>query len=1202
MTYGSGHYWASEDLNTTGENVGITLDSMCDIIMANDVTSGNVVVFIPGDIEHGQKGHFALGEGGGGSTEIDASIYQVIVGDGEGNGVGAQGGAEAQENNKIYLKNKRLGPNIPTHEDDGTPLVGVDTGSFTIASNALGHTHAETVYDEELESDVEVQVEDDGWKATIEDYGKVKVSGKSKIIIGETDTTYEGNDRGVFWDDRLEGPDVNIGACAKIEFKESSVQGTSAAVPAVSIRGNCLIDMSNEVDLNYNWRQRQLSGFKGGMERISPFANATDGPVLQLKGCPIVAFQDQALVQVKNGAQVEIGGNARLHIVGGEWDNGTSTNGLGVKSMTNIMTGPGFHAELYGSMQGDVYSTFLMNPGNLILSTQYLTSDGVQDNGYLNNFNNLYYDASLARDSYSTGANLNASDWNIFHLCRLSPSYNTNKAPLYDSTSDIRYDNRRLRQLYASPTFSMSNGVMVSYTTGDESAIGIGIGAADGGTIDADITTTGHINIRAGLDNRGDRFLFELGSVPSKPTDSLIKIALGGKLRALFEPYDNTSLNFCPAGPFGFFCNAKQTEVNFEWSKFYGLFGGADVFAQVDGNSHFESWSGTIILRGSNNLRDYNGSESSHRAHYPYFISPTKNRTVTGTTIINADLSNMSTADIESTYASQLKTATALPISADVYTWTGFSGTSKTKIPQEYKEALDVSSCTCIGNLTNIVLYGNYETWNEIYNSNEFKEYIKTNTKCANNPTFNAVTGGEITSKGQYSDGRYYYYGTFPVNITNITYRYTSGGSTTKIDPAYSNCIVAQSSYAGGMEMRKKLIGAPSSNYEIGKIFKFPSSYSPSYSVINNYKYNESITLEDITFNQDGGAYGNGAVSVTISNYINLNNTTVAQFLQNAQVLASLRSTIGNFTSIEPMENCTVTYDRYQWSRYYYTLKFFIVHFDTYSLTNTFYGTNNTDGAKLNLANTNFTDLSGTDQNYIKGQIVRSATNEYVGTWDWSEAHFSDDYAVTEEPRYEVSTTSSYTGETESHLGKNWRGPIQTADRIGESDWDKSPIIQAYGPVNICVREKYAPGTAYSMTVTTTENEFDLTDMGAAIRAFVASSHYQELLDYITTNYPTKELYYINQINSTASTTEYVVYFFLKDNNWSLEVASHTNTPVVDITEGSELRIYGGAKIKAVTEYGETTYEFSSADSNEEPVSFTLAELKALKALLNPPL
>ena len=48
--------------------------------------------------------------------------------------------------------------------------------------------------------------------------------------------------------------------------------------------------------------------------------------------------------------------------------------------------------------------------------------------------------------------------------------------------------------------------------------------------------------------------------------------------------------------------------------------------------------------------------------------------------------------------------------------------------------------------------------------------------------------------------------------------------------------------------------------------------------------------------------------------------------------------------------------------------------------------------------------------------------------------------------------------------------------------------------------------------------------------------------------------------------------------------------------------MYGGAKIRAVTQYGETTYEFSSADSSEEPVSFTLSELKALKQLLSTPL
>jgi len=84
-----------------------------------------------------------------------------------------------------------------------------------------------------------------------------------------------------------------------------------------------------------------------------------------------------------------------------------------------------------------------------------------------------------------------------------------------------------------------------------------------------------------------------------------------------------------------------------------------------------------------------------------------------------------------------------------------------------------------------------------------------------------------------------------------------------------------------------------------------------------------------------------------------------------------------------------------------------------------------------------------------------------------------------------------------------------------------------------------------------------------------------------------------------TDSTHYTVSYTIKDNYWKREIDSYTDTPVVDITEGSELRIYGGAKIKAVTEYGETTYEFSSADSNEDPVSFTLSELKALKQMLS---
>ena len=52
-----------------------------------------------------------------------------------------------------------------------------------------------------------------------------------------------------------------------------------------------------------------------------------------------------------------------------------------------------------------------------------------------------------------------------------------------------------------------------------------------------------------------------------------------------------------------------------------------------------------------------------------------------------------------------------------------------------------------LGILPSITLYGEYDTWDEIYNSEEFKQWIKTNLGCTNTPTYNSVTGGEITRK-----------------------------------------------------------------------------------------------------------------------------------------------------------------------------------------------------------------------------------------------------------------------------------------------------------------------------------------------------------------------------------------------------------------------------------------------------------------------
>lgn len=78
---GKNYYWESLDQNTTGENVGVVLDSLCDIVAENEAEEDqNVVKWIPG--EEGQKGHFELGEGGEKVPPISSNLNEIIIGDG----------------------------------------------------------------------------------------------------------------------------------------------------------------------------------------------------------------------------------------------------------------------------------------------------------------------------------------------------------------------------------------------------------------------------------------------------------------------------------------------------------------------------------------------------------------------------------------------------------------------------------------------------------------------------------------------------------------------------------------------------------------------------------------------------------------------------------------------------------------------------------------------------------------------------------------------------------------------------------------------------------------------------------------------------------------------------------------------------------------------------------------------------------------
>lgn len=1183
MTYGSAHYWASEDLNTTGENVGITLDSMCDIIAANDVTNGNAVVFVPGDIEHGQKGHFALGEGGGGGANIDASAYQVVIGDGEGNGIGAQGGAEAQEANKIYLKNKRLGPNIPTHEDDGTPLENVDTGSFTVSSNGLGHTHTETVHDEDLDEDVEVQVEDDGWKATIEDLAKVLATGKSKVEIGEFGESYSST----FWSDTLEGPDIKIKGAAKIEM----LPREDSYTPAISMRGSGIIDISDENQFDYNWyphSNRSNQSQYLSVRSIIPFADKTKGPILQLKGSPTVAFLDQAVAKFYNGSWTEIGGNAQIHIVGGDWaDNPSSSTVHTNTGNIKIKMGGSAYIDIAG---GDSVASYaLMNPGVMVFTTGYKASDWQ----YIDNSPSGFYDLFYRGEYYAP------SGYRMFYAAdTLLPMFHVRHATVSLNSKGYKALSSTLNSYIKGTTLSMTGPTMLMLGAQPGSATAIGVQTANGGAISVDWSTCGMFEAKIGSQGQSETVVDLVAN-----TGSSTGMALHLSGETLFNISTNgvTSLQFNPITTFAYTFNGINTEVLKQWERYYGIFAGHDLFAQVDGNSHFESWSGTVILRSTPK------TNSEEQKYYPIFTTDNKQTSVSGSIIVNSDLSGQTASELETTYETQLKNATRLPNGCpEDYVWNSFSGTSAYKQPIKYTEELTVNQVK-FANLTFTNLYIRMNTYIEdvedLKVSPEFIKAIECDVlRCDNHPT---LTISEIVVREirnyNYKNKKYEYcIDKIVMSAANISYIFTIRHDDSNY--TYELPYSVNSSTAYDVVRNREPVN--------GGFYDYSSAYGYR-NTRQEYEYTETITTK-AHFNSIGEGSFYYGITVSIGTYINPS-TDIETFLSNERVMADLRSKYGQSLSrVVTTANSRYAYGSKRYSYYYYTIYNVILEYDAYPISFKYY--NNNDSI-LNQPEKTMAELSaismkniypGSNQtysyvgDYIANQYSTTGDyfSDYHGKWDYDYIETNNDYASVETQKYQVSTTSIYVGGIDTHLNVDWRGPIQTADRIGAKNWDKAPIIQSYGPANVCIREKFAEGTSYSFAIETTTDEFDLTDVNEAIREFISSTYYSDLEDYIENNYTNKELYLIKNMTQTDS-THYAVSYTIKDNYWKREIDSYTDTPVVDITEGSELRIYGGAKIKAVTKYGETTYEFSSADSNEDPVSFTLAELKALKQLLN---
>lgn len=235
---------------------------------------------------------------------------------------------------------------------------------------------------------------------------------------------------------------------------------------------------------------------------------------------------------------------------------------------------------------------------------------------------------------------------------------------------------------------------------------------------------------------------------------------------------------------------------------------------------------------------------------------------------------------------------------------------------------------------------------------------------------------------------------------------------------------------------------------------------------------------------------------------------------------------------------------------------------------------------------TTYGDLSSTDQ----GKIASTYKNRDAATVVANDVRTDMQY-------YTDITGFTYT--TSSQLGENWKPPIQI--RKG------GPVFQLYDNANICMRNKYV-GSSVNLTymLNSPVETYDFTQSQYdVITQFLNSSDYDTFLEGIEPSMRTyhgiktelSEIISIAEGDDENPGTKLFITYVIRDEGKENHVIGNEADPVIEMTGGSELRLYNGAKIKAITEWDRTTVTFSGTQDEGE-VSFTIDELRALKNLL----
>lgn len=894
-------------------------------------------------------------------------------------------------------------------------------------------------------------------------------------------------------------------------------------------------------------------------------------PYLHMANSSTIYMEGASLIKMADGAGVEISGNASVKING----IGGSVYSPSEFGDTRILIENGANVKMSASStQGYVPYLYLSaddeNDGQVFMTTQVKHDNSADFAGNIRNIlcDNGGPDRIMSLDSSASP---------LAAKFVRSKVYNGE----YDGGNISNFKNK-----YKQPTLGAQGRTCVVF--GDSGVLNARVATEGCLSIDWTDSPGSDVDVKIGY-GANSKVVLDMGDGGSSSIYYKICPSSGANVTALFTPHDVCSLNFAPESHCGIGFTPTYTDIVCQWKSFEAIIESKDGFVQMEGKDHFEALDDTTIISRGKTHRQPRDIYSNIKG-YEINLTGEYNDNETVTQFVMKMLITLSNS-----------------VHAE----------SNTEI-LDIIDDIEANGTMTLAQLKDIIIIGETER-NNVYIQKTVSPYLYIDSNTVNN-----VESITLISAAPQEERWTYLQPTISIAtqeeaVTFETYVDYTGLTVDDFAPADKTELIDKISETN------QFSSVGRNYYDGGIVVSTPKK--------GLYK----IVVEGFTL------FRNGSSSNRYSFYSYTAYTTsqTAAILNDPYVKAQMAYDFGPNAEFYSSYGCNQRIESNSGINKKYTY-----HFYGYMKNVRVSFASNTQYA----IDTPYDNLSTEDKNKIyitpetttNAKVVENGPNPNL---------------------YYSTTVSAYRYSNGTHIGADWRLPIQS-----ERDAQDGPVLQLYDKANICLRndKQYNEDNTYYCGFRCTQTYNPNDSEAALIAAFESGPDYeifrrqifcrngempkltgiglvndigfqraiiyyqipyivyviqspqetydftQSIYDVITqflngADYPamlTDLGYTVDNISKIIELQEdsgaIIVKYLTKDPWMYNEVLSNGTDPVFEMIGSSELRLTNGASIKAETKW-DTTFVTFGGTSAEGEVSFTLAQLKALKDFITNP-